>query len=250
MQANKIDVGKLFLYVLVAVLFLGVITQPTNATKGTRPAVDRVQLLGPTPITTPSSLDALSLTSDLAVGGNGTVAGTLGVTGVTTTGGIVNSGGTTNTNYWSVSAPTAIASATPAARINSLGANNDLLVVEKASTPVFKVGNGGAVTMTGNLTVSGVISQGASAQKCITGQQSYIGSATVIPATLTAAGITTPFPAIGSINQGPNNNVNLLSSTSTSGVVTLNAWQAILGATLTPVASTTTVAETYTICGQ
>lgn len=35
----------------------------------------------PTPITTPSSLDALSLTSDLSVGGNATIAGTLNLTG-------------------------------------------------------------------------------------------------------------------------------------------------------------------------
>lgn len=193
--------------------------------------------------------------NDLGITTGGSQVVDVNPTGVTVTGsltaaGITNTGGSSNTAYGSISAPTAVASATPVLRLNSLGANNDLFDVEKASTPVFKIGNGGNVTLTGNLSVSGSLSQGASTQKCVGGQQSFIGSATVIPATLTAAGITTPFPAVMTINQGPNNNNGLLASTSSSGVVSMNAYQAILGATLTPVAATTTTAVTYYVCGQ
>jgi hypothetical protein len=56
-----------------------------------------------------------------------------------------------------VTAPTAAATAVPAALINNLGAENDGLVVEKASTPVFKVGNGGSVTASGAVDTAGAL---------------------------------------------------------------------------------------------
>lgn len=72
----------------------------------------------------------------------------------------------------------------------------------------------------------------------------------LVPATLSAAGITTPQPAMLTFAQAPNNNNAMLSSTTSGGAVTLNAWQAILGATTTPVAATTTVATQYRVCGK
>lgn len=102
---------------------------------------------------------------------------------------------------------------------------------------------------TGNVTVYGSISEGASGVKCVDGEQSFIGSATVIPATLTAAGISTPRAALMSFASSPNNDHALLWSTSSGGAVTLNAGQAILGATLTPQAATTTVSTEYRVCG-
>lgn len=60
------------LVVMVALAAFGSV----NADSVARPGAPRAQNMVPTPITTPSNLDALSLTSNLAVGGNLTVSGT------------------------------------------------------------------------------------------------------------------------------------------------------------------------------
>ncbi len=57
--------------------------------------------------------------------------------------------GQTNTNWFVVSAPTAIATATPAVVINSLGVSN-LFEVRDAATPVFAINNGGTANLLGN----------------------------------------------------------------------------------------------------
>lgn len=168
--------------------------------------------------------------------GDTVIAGTLGVTGALT-----QSGGQSNSNYFSVSAPTAVASATPAVRINSLGANNDLLVVEKNSTPVFKVGNSGALTISGAMSVSGAIN----GVKCVNGSQSITGAGTAIPATLTAAGISTPSFVQVTLLTDPNGDVSNVSSTNAAGVVTLKVWNSAL----TPVASSGAATVNYNICG-
>ena len=64
------------LAVALVVMVLLAAFAPVNADSVARPGAPRAQYMVPTPITTPSNLDALSLTSNLAVGGNLTVSGT------------------------------------------------------------------------------------------------------------------------------------------------------------------------------
>lgn len=71
----------------LALMLLIAVAMPVRANDALHPQVAAPQLNVPTPITTPSSLDALQITSNLIVGGNGTVAGDLVVTGVITTDG-------------------------------------------------------------------------------------------------------------------------------------------------------------------
>lgn len=215
---------------LIALIFIVLASMPLQAEHTAPVQAPQMILSVPTPITTPSALDALSLTSNLAVGGNATVAGDLTVTGDITAASVISNG-----TYILVTAPTAIASATPALRVNSLGANNDLLVVEKNSTPVFKIGNGGIVTQGGI--------------KCYKGQQTVLGVATAIPATLTAAGISTPTWADQSFAAAPGNTYWQSYHTNSAGVVTFGVYQAITAGTVTPQAATTAVAVDYEICG-
>ena len=57
-----------------------------------------------------------------------------------------------------VSAPTVVATATPAAVIDSAGVSN-IFEVRDAATPVFAINDGGAVVQTGNLTLTGDTAQ-------------------------------------------------------------------------------------------
>ncbi len=72
--------NKKFLFAALAVALIVMVLvaafAPLNAENIQRPGAPRAQNMVPTPITTPSNLDALSLTSNLAVGGNLTVSGT------------------------------------------------------------------------------------------------------------------------------------------------------------------------------
>ena len=232
-QVQKLAFMALMLAFVVMVLLA--VNVPVRAEPAAPPVNAQALEMVPTPITTPSSLDALSLTSNLTVGGNGAVAGDLTVTGVITASAVIS-----NANGLLITAPTAVASATPALRVNSLGANNDLLVIEKNSTPVFKIGNSGAVTISGP--INGV--------KCYKGQQTVLGSATAIPATLTAAGISTPTWADQSFAAAPGNTYWNSAHTNSAGVVTFSVYQALLSGTVTPQAATTAVALDYEICGQ
>lgn len=85
--------------------------------------------------------------------------------------------------------------------------------------------------------------------RCVRGQQSVIGAATVIPATLTAAGITTPSWAMHSMAGDIGNTHHSASHSNASGVVTLKVWNNMLSGTVTPQAATTTVAIDYEVCG-
>lgn len=64
--------------------------------------------------------------------------------GWTSTGAGTHSSGQTVNNWVKISAPTAIATATPAMIVDSLGVSN-IFEVRDAATPVFRVENGGAV---------------------------------------------------------------------------------------------------------
>lgn len=135
----------------VALLMLMVVTllaQVSSASNEPIPNAPAQVFAVPTPITTPSSLDALSTTSDVIVGGNSTIAGTLGVTGALTA-----SGGQTNSNWFAVAAPTGIATATPAFVVNSAGVSN-LFEARKNTTPVASIDGTGVGTFANGLTVT------------------------------------------------------------------------------------------------
>lgn len=80
-----------------------------------------------------------------------------------------------------VSAPTAVGTATPAAVINNAGVSN-LLEVRKNSTPVFTIGNAGAVT-------------GQVLQYAVTGQRQFCASNTITDTasyTVSTSAVATP----------------------------------------------------------
>lgn len=82
--------------------------------------------------------------------------------------------------------------------------------------------------------------------KCVKGSQSVVaGSATVIPATLTAAGITTPTWSRAQIAVALTGDADKASTTNSAGVITL----LLYNSALTPAASTTTTAANYEVCG-
>lgn len=64
------------------------------------------------------------------------------------------SGGVTNLSGLDVAAPTVVATAIPAAVVDSLGVSN-LFEVRDAATPVWAINDGGAVVQTGNTTQTG-----------------------------------------------------------------------------------------------
>lgn len=82
-------------------------------------------------------------TLDIQAGATAVIASALSLTGEQT-----SSGGLTNNNWVKLAAPTAIATATPAVVIDSLGVSK-ILDVRDAATPVFSILNGGAWTSTG-----------------------------------------------------------------------------------------------------
>lgn len=85
MKFSKLQQSAFALLAIALVLVLLVsVTLPARAELNAPAHNSQSVLLVPTPITTPSALDALALTSDLTVGGNATVAGTLGITGAVT----------------------------------------------------------------------------------------------------------------------------------------------------------------------
>lgn len=124
---------------------------------------------------------ALRVLNDATVGGALDVGGALAVGGGLTLDNLTITGGITGTNVLTsgdqviagiktfttppvitgltgplqVTAPTAVATATPAFYVNNLGAGNNAFEVRDAATPVFVVGNAGAVTLSGALTANG-----------------------------------------------------------------------------------------------
>ncbi len=115
-------------------------------------------------------------------------------------------------------------------------------------------GSNGALTFSvsaanGNIVTTGRLAQGPQGIKCVNGQQTVLGAATAIPATLTAAGIATPVFAQAEFNADPGNTYWTHSHTNSSGVVTFKVWQNMLSGTVTPQAATTGVAMDYTVCG-
>lgn len=137
---------------------------------------------------------------------------------------VTENGGSTN-NVWSrVAAPTAIATATPAAVVDSAGVSN-LLEVRKNATPVFTVGNAGAVT--------GQVLQNASGQKITCGSSTITASATVVH------GLSTPVAVYCTLAADPTGN-QTCTYTNSSGVVTIKLWQSPAGTPTANGAATST----------
>jgi hypothetical protein len=103
------------------------------------------------------------------------------------TGAGTHSSGQTVNSWAVVSAPTAIATATPAMVVNSLGVST-ILEVRDAATPVFTVLNGGEVT--------GKVLRYATA-----GTQLVCGTTTITNTAQVSHGLTTPAYAVCSLNQ-------------------------------------------------
>gem|GEM_PF-4191791 len=115
-------------------------------------------------------------------------------------------------------------------------------------------------TVGGDLVVTGVITtEGgyvgitpvatATAQPHWCGTQNVTGSATVIPATLAAAGITTPRAPVASLGADITLDGDNVTTSNASGVVTLKVWQLRTAATTTPQAATTAIAVNYCVDG-
>ncbi len=113
------------------------------------------------------------------------------------------------------------------------------------------VGSNGNTSIGGDLTVTGVITTNggyagnitpvatATARPHWCGVQTVNGAATVIPATLTAAGITTPRAPVATLGQDITLDANQVTVSNAAGVVTIKVWQLRTAATLTPQAATT-----------
>lgn len=148
-------------------------------------------------------------------------------------GGLTLAGGQTNSNWVNVSAPTAIASATPAARINNLGAGNDALTIEKASTPVLKVGNSGALT--------GKVLQ----YNAASGQAQVCGTTNITSTTTIAHGLATPSYVNVTMAQDSTGDGARVTYTNSAAVVTLKGWNSAL----TPAPNTTPIAVSWCVIG-
>jgi hypothetical protein len=119
---------------------------------------------------------------------------------------------------------------------------------------------GGNMTVGGNIVVTGVITTSggyvgitpvatATTRPHWCGSQSVNGSATVIPATLTAAGITTPRAPVATLGQDITLDGNSVTVSNAANVVTVKVWQLRTAATTTPQAATTPVTVNYCVDG-
>jgi hypothetical protein len=142
----------------------------------------------------------------------------------------VAAGGQTNNNWIKVSAPTAIATATPAAVIDSLGLSN-ILEVRDAATPVFAVRNGG--------TLLGTLQYATAGQKIICSSTTITGTGT-LPTTL-----STPSYIQLSLAEDVTGDCVHLSYTNSAATVTAKCWNSAL----TPAAATTPVAVNWCAIG-
>lgn len=136
---------------------------------------------------------------------------------------------------------------------------DDLTVTDDTSVGGDLTLTGGA-TVGGDITVTGVITTNggyigvtpvatATARPHWCGAQSVNGSATVIPATLTAAGITTPRAPVASLGADITIDGDSVTTANSAGVVTLKVWQLRTAATTTPQAATTPITINYCIDG-
>lgn len=127
------------------------------------------------------------------------------------TGAGTHSSGQTINNWARVAAPTAIATATPAMVVDSLGVSR-IFEVRDAATPVFSVNNGGTVT--------GQVLRYATA-----GTQLVCGTDTITGAGAVTHGLTTPAYSVCSLAQDPTGDAQTCSTLMASNVITISVWQ-------------------------
>lgn len=131
-----------------------------------------------------------------------------------------------------IAPPTAIATATPALLVNNTGAGNNILSIRQAATPVFVVGNSGAVT-------GYVFSSAVSGRKCVQGTQTITGTGTI------AHGLSTPVAVQLSLAEDVTGDGARLSYTNAAAVVTAKVWDSAA----TPAAAQAGHLIDYTVCG-
>lgn len=122
-----------------------------------------------------------------------------------------------------IAAPTSIATATPAALVNSYGVSN-LFEVQDAATPVFSINDGGTV-------VGNVLQYGSSGERAVSSTQTVTGTATV------AHGLTTVTWAVCTLGTDPGTGAGdpaFLSIAVSGNVVTAKVWQDDLTAATNP----------------
>lgn len=132
-----------------------------------------------------------------------------------------------------VVAPTAIATATPAAYINNAGAHNSL-VIAKNATPNFTVGNAGAVT--------GQVLQYATA-----GQRQFCATNTItdtVSYTSTVTAVTTPVFTLCSMNAVTGDAATCAASHATGSVTVI-----VRNSNATPAANAVGAAVTWCVVG-
>lgn len=127
-----------------------------------------------------------------------------------------------------VAGPTALATATPVLYVNSASAHN-LVVIAKAATPVFVVGNDGAI-------VTGQVIKNTAGYEETCGVQTVTGAATTTPHNL-----STPVAVQANLAADPVGD-QIVSYTNAAAVITLKVWKNNAG---TPTASTDAVSVAW-----
>lgn len=130
-------------------------------------------------------------------------------------------GGDTVNNWVKVSAPTAVATATPAMVIDSTAAGSALLEIRDSATPVARFTNGGGFMFTGLLTGT------AGSAVTVTNGAAFAITAAFQP--ITASGTVTPtltIPAAGVYACLYNSGSNTINLADTSNQVLTTAWAA------------------------
>lgn len=172
-----------------------------------------------------------TVNQNLTVGQDVTVGDDLTVTDSATINGATQMDSLTGSNWVKITAPTAIATATPAMVVNSAGVSR-LLELQKNATPVFSVNGAGVVT-------GGVL------QYPTPGLKQICGSSTITGTGALAHGLSTPSYVQVSLNTDMNGDHARVSSTNSGGTVTAKVWNSAL----TPVAAQTPVTVDWCVIG-
>lgn len=132
-----------------------------------------------------------------------------------------------------VAAPTGIGTATPVLMANTAGGLSNLLELRKNSTPVFTVGQAGAIT-------GQVLGSSTSGQRVTCGVQSITAAATVVH------GLSTPTALISCVLAADPTGNQTCTYTNSAGVVTVKLWQSPAG---TPTANGAATSTSWCVIG-
>jgi len=146
-------------------------------------------------------------------------------------GNVSATGGQNYSNWLKVAGPTAIATATPAMVVDSLGVSN-ILEVRDAATPVFTVRNGGTV-------VGNVLQYGSSGYKIVCNTTTITGTGAL------AHGLATPVAVVGALSEDVTGDHAHVSFTNSAATVTAKVWDTAL----TPAASSAGATVDWCVVG-